>query len=81
MASAISARAKAAPMQVRGPALNARWLHTFLRSKSTIAGHPKRAGSLQPRIDMNRATPGYLNAAFFTIQLEGRQPPIEQNTR
>jgi hypothetical protein len=35
----------------------------------------------QPGIDVNRATPSHLNAAFFTIQLEGRQPPLVYGSR
>jgi ankyrin repeat protein len=35
----------------------------------------------QPRIDINRATPSHLNTGFFTIQLEGRQPPLAYGSR
>jgi ankyrin repeat protein len=35
----------------------------------------------QPRIDVNRSTPNHLNAAFFTIQLEGRQPALVYGSR
>jgi ankyrin repeat protein len=35
----------------------------------------------QPRIDINRTTPRHLNRAFFTIQLEGRQPPPVYGSR
>jgi uncharacterized protein len=35
----------------------------------------------QPRIDINRATPSHLNAAFFTIQIEGQQPPLVYGSR
>jgi len=30
----------------------------------------------QPKIELDRATPSHMNPAFFTIQLEGRQPPL-----
>jgi ankyrin repeat protein len=35
----------------------------------------------QPRVDINRATPAHINRGFFTIQLEGRQPPLTFGSR
>jgi uncharacterized protein len=35
----------------------------------------------QPRVDLNRATPGHFNPGFFTVQLEGRQPPLTFGSR
>ena len=35
----------------------------------------------QPRVDINRATPGHYNPGFFTIELEGRHPPLTFGSR